>query len=397
MFKKNNDINYLVGKKIPNSKPFVPYDKLVCDFISSFSKELLKIKIIKNFPELRTLSFWCRKANLEIMKKNNLSKFTRLGLGLLFHITPSNIPTNFIYSLMFGLLTGNSNIVKVPSKKFKEIEIICLVLNKILMNNKFKEIKERVLIVRYTDRDDFTKELSHRCDGRIIWGGDKTIQSIRKFNVKEKTQDFTFPDRYSFCIINTQKLPKINNKIYKNLAKKFYNDTFLVDQNACSSPHLIIWYGKNDLKKQNFFWKSVFEVSKEKYNLSERAAMEKYNELCNKLIESKNLRLSKKFENMIYTINIRKIFPGVENLRGKWGFFYEHNTTTFKDLSLIINHKYQTLTYYGFEKEFLRKFVLNNKLKGIDRIVPIGNALDIGLIWDGYDLNKSLTRIIEIK
>ena len=34
---------------------------------------------------------------------------------------------------------------------------------------------------------------------------------------------------------------------------------------------------------------------------------------------------------------------------------------------------------------------------GIDRIVPIGSALDISLNWDGFDLNKSLTRVIEIK
>ena len=35
---------------------------------------------------------------------------------MIFHITPSNIPTNFAYSFIFGLLTGNSNIVKVPTK-----------------------------------------------------------------------------------------------------------------------------------------------------------------------------------------------------------------------------------------------------------------------------------------
>tara|TARA_B100001559_G_C16491796_1_gene618786 strand:+ start:287 stop:1480 length:1194 start_codon:yes stop_codon:yes gene_type:complete len=397
MFKNVYEIEYLVGKKIPSSNPFVPYDKIICDFLASFSKELIKEKKIKNFPELKSLSFWCRKANLEILKKNNLSKFTRLGLGLLFHITPSNIPTNFIYSLIFGLLTGNSNIVKVPTKKFNEIEIICSVLNKVLKNDKFKKIKDRILIIRYKDRDDFTKEISSQCDGRIIWGGDKTIQSIRKFKIKEKTQDFTFPDRYSFCVINTKTLPKINNKVYKNLAKKFYNDTFLVDQNACSSPHLIIWYGKKDLRKQNFFWRNVFDVSKEKYDLSERAVMEKYNELCNKMIESKELKLRKNYDNLIYTIKVKKIFPGIDNLRGKWGLFYEYYMKNFKDLSLIINHKYQTLTYHGFKKEFLKKFVVHNNLKGIDRIVPIGSALDIGLIWDGYDLNKSLTRIIDIK
>ena len=39
------------------------------------------------------------------------------SLGMIFHITPSNIPTNFAYSMIFGLINGNSNIT-VPSKKF---------------------------------------------------------------------------------------------------------------------------------------------------------------------------------------------------------------------------------------------------------------------------------------
>ena len=67
------------------------------------------------------------------------------------------------------------------------------------------------------------------------------------------------------------------------------------------------------------------------------------------------------------------------------------------DVAKIVNKKYQTLTYFGFNKNFFRDFLFDNSLKGIDRIVPIGKALDIGLIWDGYDLNKFLTRIIDIK
>ena len=34
------------------------------------------------------------------------------------------------------------------------------------------------------------------------------------------------------------------------------------------------------------------------------------------------------------------------------------------------------------------KFIINNKIKGIDRIVPIGQALELDFIWDGYDINK---------
>ena len=63
----------------------------------------------------------------------------------------------------------------------------------------------------------------------------------------------------------------------------------------------------------------------------------------------------------------------------------------------VINKKVQTLTYYGFQKKFFQKFFNNNLLEGIDRVVPIGQALNLDLVWDGYDLNKTLTRIIDIR
>ena len=39
----------------------------------------------------------------------------------------------------------------------------------------------------------------------------------------------------------------------------------------------------------------------------------------------------------------------------------------------------------------------NNKFEGIDRIVPVGRTLDMDVIWDGFDLPNTLSRIIEVK
>ena len=75
----------------------------------------------------------------------------RFGRGLIFHITPSNVPTNFIYSLLFGIISGNSNIVKVPTNKFIQIDIICNELNKIL--KKYLNIKSLITILRYKDSE----------------------------------------------------------------------------------------------------------------------------------------------------------------------------------------------------------------------------------------------------
>ena len=66
-------------------------------------------------------------------------------------------------------------------------------------------------------------------------------------------------------------------------------------------------------------------------------------------------------------------------------------------INKYINEKFQTLTYFGFEKEYFKKFINEMKPVGIDRIVPIGRSMEMNFFWDGYDLKNILTRSIEIK
>ena len=63
----------------------------------------------------------------------------------------------------------------------------------------------------------------------------------------------------------------------------------------------------------------------------------------------------------------------------------------------LVKKKLQTITYFGFSKKFLEKFFSEYNFNGIDRIVPIGQALNINLVWDGYDLTTKLSREIEIR
>ena len=87
----------------------------------------------------------------------------------------------------------------------------------------------------------------------------------------------------------------------------------------------------------------------------------------------------------------------IDTLRGKFGYFYEYNIDDINSITHIINTKYQTFTYFGVDKSELLNFVVKNRLSGIDRIVPVGKALDMGVVWDGYDIVRSLSRIIEVK
>ena len=184
--------------------------------------------------------------NLINLKRNFSNSNIRKGLGISFHITPSNIPTNFAYSLIFGLLSGNCNIVKVPSRSFPQIDIICKEIKRTL--SKFPKLRDHIKIIKYSRNDEFTKNISLISDARLIWGGNKTIEEAKSLKTKPNNRDLYFADKNSFCIINYDEYKKLKINQIKLLALNFYNDTYLVDQNACSSPHVIFWLGKKKLR-----------------------------------------------------------------------------------------------------------------------------------------------------
>ena len=124
--------------------------------------------------------------------------------------------------------------------------------------------------------------------------------------------------------------------------------------------------------------------------------MTKYTKLCKEIISNNNTSISK-YKNNIYAIDLKKLNTDINNFRGVYGYFYQAKIKNLNYLNKIINKKVQTLTYFGFNKIFSKKFFTNNFLQGIDRVVPMGQALDIDLIWDGYNLNSTLTRIIDIR
>ncbi len=390
-------IEYLVGNKNFKSFSSRPYNNLVCDFVCELSKNLINHPNCSDYPDIRTLAFWCRKKNIDILKKNFISNQIRVGLGLIFHITPSNVPTNFAYSLLFGLLTGNSNIVKVPSKKFKQISIICDCIKEALRKKKYIKLKNTITVVRYNDYVEFTDKISSICDARLIWGGDKSIKEIRKSQLNPRCRDITFSDRFSLCVIDTKSILKLSRYDLDRVVEKFYNDTYLVDQNACSSPHLIAWLGEKNLKAKNIFWNQLYRYISNKYSLPKIASIDKYTKLCEDLINFRNIKDYKNYTNLLHVVTLKDIDFNINQLRGKWGYFYEYDLKNLDYLAKFIDNTCQTLTYIGVTKNVLKKFVTKNDLKGIDRIVPTGQGLSMNLYWDGYDINQTLSRLIDLK
>ena len=380
----------LLGNRSLSIKNSEIFGFLVTKFLLELSNRIFKNPKFKKYPDIISYAFWIREGNLAEIKKNyNIKKELYIGRGLVFHVVPSNVPTNFIYSLTFGLLSGNSNIIKLPEKNFIQIDLLLSLINKILKNKNFKSLKNNIMFLKYNKKhNDITEYISSNSDARIVWGGDKTVMEIKKIPTKPTAIDINFPDKYSLCIISTDDL-KIN---LKKLVNNFYNDTFLYDQNACSSPHLILWYGKNTNQFKKKFWSELSKIVKLRYDFPKINNLEKLEKkFFDKLMLKKNIEIYD-VNNTLMIANFSKLIKQIDNFRGKWGYFYEHDLKKLSEINKICNSKFQTLTYFSSKNSNLHKFLQKNYFVGISRIVPVGSALEMNLNWDGNDIIRILSK-----
>lgn len=381
--------NHFVVEHMHEAPSFTPFADEVLDFFKNLSEILLKTG--KQYSDIVTFAFWCRRASLLKMKEEYQSKKLRLGRGIAFHSTPSNVPINFAFSFAASFLAGNKNIVRLPAKNFPQVEIICDAVNAVL--EKQVTLKPYIVFLRYKSSREISDYFSALCSVRLIWGGDQTIENMRKSSLSSRAKDLTFADRYSILILNAEEVLKSEND--KKLLQDFYNDSYFFDQNACTSPRLVVWYGQHIDKAKKIFWKNVHDFVSDKYVLHSVQSVGKLSAFY-RVSAVKPVRLENDIDQLITRIKVNVLTSDLLDYKYNSGFFFEYDAQNLKELLPIFTKKCQTLAYYGFDRQELTDFVQTYKPEGIDRIVPIGTTMNFSLFWDGYDLIVELSRIIEV-
>ena len=369
------------------------------EFLSELSRRLLANSFAKTLPDVATFAFWCRLSNLTKMRNSYLKNDNlRMGLGLTFHICPANVPINFAFSMAFGLLSGNSCVLRLPSKSTPTVEVLVNEISAQLEEPQFSDLSEALTLLRFERDDEISSYWMSVADGRVVWGGDATVAHMRKFSSKSRSREVAFSDRYSLCVIDPKSVIQMQEKKLMQFCNDLFNDIYLMDQAACSSPQLIVWIGGREdvMDAQARMWPEVVKIAEHKYSIQAVNVIDKFVQACRSSIADPHVVAIERTDNVLYRVSLSGVDLHQDECRGYFGTVHEVVLSELNELAPIVNEKYQTLTIEGIETAVVRQWITRNRLRGVDRVVPVGKALNMDVVWDGYDIVSSLSRVISI-
>ena len=125
-------------------------------------------------------------------------------------------------------------------------------------------------------------------------------------------------------------------------------------------------------------------------------AVDKFAIFCEESIDNSHVKSIVRCGNLLCRVELSSLDEQLPRHRGKAGFFFEYSLKSREEFFAVVSAKYQTVTQFGIDVATLRDEVVAAHLRGIDRIVPFGKAMDVGIVWDGYDLIRTLSRVVMI-
>lgn len=376
-------------------RPFAPE---ALAFLDDLGRMLRSDPVSRRFPELVALGFWARAASIGRLKARFEAAYpahVRMPRGLAFHVAPSNVDTIFVYSLLLSMLAGNTNLVRVSSRSGEQSGHLMKMVSQALAAAP-PAIRASVAVVQTSHDREVIDWLSATADLRIVWGGDETVSRIRQSQLRPSGTELVFPNRSSLAVLDAAAWLAEPDK--PGIARRFVNDSLWFGQMACSSPRDLVWRGAVDdvAAASHSFWPAV-DAAADTAGLewADAHAVAKLLAAQDLAAESRILQLPQA-SNRITVVRTR----GLEGLGTApptgAGFFREHSVETLGALAPSVRRNWQTIVSHGIPGADWAEFLAREMPRGIDRIVPVGEALDFDAIWDGVDLLSAMTRLVAI-
>jgi hypothetical protein len=373
-----------------------PMSEESVSLLAAISKAILASPFARSQPQYVALGYWLRPAALERMCQSLRSRMTQdhnilVPRGIALHLPPTNVDTIFVYSWAMSVLAGNCNIVRLPSEVDAGTGWLAEMIAEVIA--KAGEDK-RQLFCQLLQNSGVIEDISAHCDLRMIWGGDAKVKSVSQTPIRPDGLSIGFPDRKSLAIIKSEAYHNADDATRDALAGKFFNDVYWFNQMGCGSPRIVYWIGEPKELVEDFYARLNRQIIVKAHKTETGVVIEKFT-LLNDMLAVGTAQSAKAYSNALHIVETDQ--PELSSEKSRGGGILSHTVVhSITDIAVNVTRKVQTIGHFGFDDFELRLLAHAIINRGGYRIVPIGQALQFDIIWDGLELLRHMTRQISI-
>ena len=378
-----------------------PFSAGRMETLAKLSAALLADPLLRQDPASVSVAYWLRRAQLARLADDHARRAAlepdvmRVPLGGVLHMAPSNVDTLFIYSWALAYLCGNASVVRLSQESSIVVDALLRVISSVALAD--AELRGYNRFVTYGHDDAITTALSAWCSHRVIWGGDETIAAIRPLPLPSHASERVFGSKYSFSLIDAARYQAAPGAERASVASGFFNDLFWFDQMACSSPQVVFWVGTPELAEsaaRDFEGALEAEVRRRNYVPPVSSAVHR-RAYAFGLAATSDMRIVLQHSGFV-GVHIRDRQALDKEICGG-GLVRHLPVAELSEVLPFVNEGDQTLTHWGIAAGDLRDFAAEAGVRGLDRLVPIGEALAFDVVWDGFHLVDDMLRRVRIR
>ena len=378
-----------------------PFAATRMDTLARLSAGLLADPVLRQDPASVSVAYWLRRAQLARLAEEHARHAAmepdvlRVPVGRVLHMAPSNVDTLFLYSWALAYLCGNASVVRLSQEQGVIVTALLRVIDSVAAEG--GDLRASNRFVTYGHDDAITTALSEWCAHRIIWGGDEAVAAIRPLPLPPHASERVFGSKYSFAVIDSARFRQAPEQEQARVASGFFNDLFWFDQMACSSPHVVFWIGAPDvveLAAGDLERALQAEVERRHFKPTVSSAVHRRTYAFG-LAASADVRVVLEHPGFV-GVHLRDRTALDKDVCGG-GLLRHVPVAQLSDVLSFVDEGDQTLTHWGVDGAALRDFAAQAGARGLDRVVPIGEALAFDVVWDGFHLIDDMLRRVRVR
>jgi hypothetical protein len=391
------DAASLVGSLRDAQRHRRPFDDEIRSVAEALARRLRAPQVTRSHPQLGALAYWLRRGEVERLhatwRAGEDERTVLVPRGVVFHVPPANVDTMAAYSWLLAAFAGNANVVRLAGERPAATEVLLDNVGEVLTDH--PGIATSTAFVTYGHEADISTALS-TADVRVVWGGDDTIQALRAIPRPPRSIELGFADRSSLAVLEAGRVAGLDDAALAGLAERMANDVFWFDQLACSSPRLVVWLGDEGAAEaaRARLYPALRDLAARRGNVASTS-----NRLA-KLVHAADVAADGRVRALDWrseTVTVAELAEPLFPRDGPGGgLLYDTRIDDLGALVDLVDGRDQTVSHFGIDGTRLRDLARELNGRGIDRMVPVGDALRFDRVWDGIDLLQAFGKRVTI-